>query len=136
MNQPKDRSDQPSRKTVRPDTAFLAVLLVALLGAFSLGFKWAKSVDIVRIARVSANQGSGAAGAAKKVGAVRMSHMAHDSAGVPCITCHHKFENDAREKRCAKCHSGDDGKETLHGLCIGCHKEQGVDTAECTQCHK
>jgi len=69
-----------------------------------------------------------------KTGVVKMSHKTHEDLGLKCIKCHHKFANDARIKQCAKCHIGNDGYETMHGLCLDCHiKNDGPQ--KCVQCH-
>lgn len=70
-----------------------------------------------------------------KVGSVIMSHKTHEEAGLDCVDCHHKENNDARIKTCAQCHNGDDGYEKLHGLCVDCHIEVKKGPQECMQCH-
>jgi len=70
-----------------------------------------------------------------QLGAVVMSHKVHEKAGLKCIDCHHKDNNDDRIKQCAVCHKGDNGYETLHGLCVDCHIAKKKGPQECMQCH-
>ncbi len=71
------------------------------------------------------------------VGGVKMSHSKHQDAGMECIDCHHKAGNPERIKRCANkgCHTGEDGYETMHGFCLGCHIKEGNGIEKCKQCH-
>lgn len=67
------------------------------------------------------------------LGAVVFSHKTHED--MKCIDCHHKFLNPEREKKCAVCHKGDDGYETMHGLCLDCHIKKKDGPQKCTECH-
>lgn len=70
-----------------------------------------------------------------QVGAVTMSHSVHEKAGVDCIVCHHKENNDARVKECAQCHYGDEGFDVMHGLCVDCHIGRKKGPQKCMECH-
>ncbi len=70
------------------------------------------------------------------VSSVKMSHIAHEKAGVQCVTCHHKKGNDDRIKQCAYCHKGVKADDTMHGLCINCHVEKKKGPTQCQECHK
>jgi hypothetical protein len=69
------------------------------------------------------------------VGAVTMSHNVHGQHGIQCIDCHHKNNNDDRIKECARCHSGDKGYNTMHGLCVDCHISKNKGPQKCMECH-
>ncbi len=69
------------------------------------------------------------------VGAVVMSHRTHEQQGLDCFACHHKHDNPEREKVCAKCHIGDNGYETMHGLCLDCHIAKKDGPQKCMECH-
>jgi hypothetical protein len=74
------------------------------------------------------------------VGAVKISHKVHEEQGLKCIDCHHKNingknANPAREKKCAVCHYGENGYETLHGLCVDCHIKKKAGPQKCKECH-
>lgn len=70
-----------------------------------------------------------------QVGAVKMSHKAHEEKGLKCEVCHHKKNNPDREKKCAKCHYGQNGYDTMHGLCIDCHIQRKEGPQKCKECH-
>lgn len=70
-----------------------------------------------------------------QVGAVKISHKTHQEKGLKCENCHHKNNNPDREKKCAVCHRGDNGYETLHGLCVDCHIEHKEGPQKCKECH-
>ncbi|MCP4133447.1 MAG: cytochrome c3 family protein [bacterium] len=70
-----------------------------------------------------------------QVGAVTMSHKTHEEMGMKCVDCHHKVGNDAREKKCAACHNGDNGYEVMHGLCLDCHIAKKDGPQKCMGCH-
>ena len=70
-----------------------------------------------------------------QVGTVRMSHKAHQDKGLKCVDCHHVKNNPEREKTCAKCHQGDNGYETMHGLCVDCHIARREGPQKCKECH-
>ncbi len=70
-----------------------------------------------------------------QVGAVTMSHSVHAKEGLQCLDCHHKKNNDERIKQCARCHNGDAGYETMHGLCVDCHIGRKEGPQECMECH-
>ncbi len=59
-------------------------------------------------------------------------HWEHQEFGEPCKKCHHTGLD---EPTCSACHDGpDEAKKAFHGVCIGCHKENGID-ASCASCH-
>ncbi len=70
-----------------------------------------------------------------QVGAVKMSHKVHEDKGIPCEKCHHKKGNPDREKKCALCHTGDNGYNTMHGLCLDCHIARKEGPQKCKECH-
>jgi len=69
------------------------------------------------------------------VGAVTMSHSVHEQHGVKCADCHHKNDNPERIKQCAKCHYGEKGFNTMHGLCVDCHISVRKGPQKCMECH-
>ena len=85
----------------------------------------AKSTDIVLISKVN-----------NTMDAVKIPHIKHQEAEVKCVVCHHKNENDDRIKNCSKCHKGKGADETMHNLCVNCHKERNKGPKDCTDCHK
>jgi len=66
---------------------------------------------------------------------VKLSHQRHEDAGVPCISCHLKKNNDSRIKKCAFCHKGRQGVVHLHKVCTNCHKERKIGNQLCKDCH-
>jgi hypothetical protein len=73
------------------------------------------------------------------MGPVKFIHDKHETKQVKCIVCHHKVNNDDRIKICGteNCHTGQGAEETIHNLCINCHKEKGKKApTECDACHK
>lgn len=59
-------------------------------------------------------------------------HWEHQELGEPCAKCHHTGMD---EPTCSACHeSAAEAKKAFHGVCIGCHKENGLDTS-CASCH-
>lgn len=59
-------------------------------------------------------------------------HWEHQEFGEPCTKCHHTGMD---EPTCSACHEGPaEAKKAFHGVCIGCHKENGLDTS-CASCH-
>ncbi|OHD64589.1 MAG: hypothetical protein A2176_08875 [Spirochaetes bacterium RBG_13_51_14] len=96
------------------------------------------STDVVTITKTTRAYGTEKAGEPvykSQVGAVRMSHKAHEDKGVKCVECHHKENNPDREKKCAKCHYGENGYETMHGLCVNCHIKRREGPQKCKECH-
>ncbi len=93
--------------------------------------------DEVVITKVTAygTQTDGVSPYKGQVGAVTMSHKIHAEQGMECIDCHHKKGNDARIKQCAKCHTGQAGYETMHGLCVDCHIAKKKGPQKCMECH-
>jgi len=69
------------------------------------------------------------------IASVKMSHKAHEQAGVQCIVCHHKKGNDDRIKECAQCHKGSQGEKLMHDFCIACHVEKAKGPSMCQDCH-
>ena len=72
---------------------------------------------------------------AARIRPVRMSHKEHEESGVACVRCHHRNNNPEREKKCAACHRGGPGYETIHGLCRGCHDDRRRGPRSCGDCH-
>jgi hypothetical protein len=93
--------------------------------------------DEVVITKVTAygTQADGVSPFKGQVGAVTMPHKVHAEQGMECIDCHHKKGNDARIKQCAKCHTGQAGYETMHGLCVDCHIAKKKGPQKCMECH-
>lgn len=92
-------------------------------------------VTITKTARALDNAQASEAAYQSRVGAVKMSHKAHMDKGMQCVDCHHKKENPEREKKCASCHTGDNGYETMHGLCVDCHIAKKEGPQQCKECH-
>jgi len=90
--------------------------------------------DVVSITKVTAFPKDGNV-LKSQVGTVRMSHKVHQEKGLTCINCHHKHENPEREKRCAVCHNGESGYNTMHGLCVDCHIARKEGPQKCKECH-
>ncbi len=93
--------------------------------------------DKVVITKVTAHgtQKDGVSPYKGQVGAVTMSHKVHADQGLGCFDCHHKKGNDARIKQCGKCHTGQAGYNTMHGLCVDCHIAKGKGPQKCKECH-
>ena len=93
--------------------------------------------NIVTITKISSygKSADGVSPMKSAVGAVKFSHKTHEDAGVKCINCHHKKDNPDRIKQCASCHRGDNGYETMHGLCVDCHIEKKEGPQHCKECH-
>lgn len=93
--------------------------------------------DEVVITKVTAfgTQADGVSPYKGQVGAVTMSHKVHEEQGMECFDCHHKNDNDARIKKCGKCHTGEKGYETMHGLCVDCHISENKGPQKCMECH-
>lgn len=94
--------------------------------------------DIVTITKITTNPEAKQAGGTVykgNVGAVKMSHKKHMDKGMQCVDCHHKKGNPDREKKCAKCHTGDAGYNTMHGLCVDCHIAKKEGPQQCKECH-
>jgi len=70
-----------------------------------------------------------------QVGAVTFPHSVHEHAGLKCVECHHKEDNDDRIKECARCHYGDEGFDIMHGLCLDCHIAKKKGPQKCMECH-
>jgi len=66
---------------------------------------------------------------------VVMSHKTHEKAGLECVQCHHKDNNETRIYQCAKCHKGSTGMDMMHTACIDCHTKSGSGPADCSGCH-
>jgi hypothetical protein len=94
--------------------------------------------DVVSITKVTRNLEAPKPGDTvykSQVGTVRMSHKAHQDKGLKCVDCHHVKNNPEREKTCAKCHKGENGYETMHGLCVDCHIARKEGPQKCKECH-
>jgi len=110
---------------------------VLLIGLMVCTYSWAKDTDVVPITKTTtyARQADGKP-VQSEADTVLMPHKKHQEKGVACIACHHKMANDEREKVCAVCHIGEEGQNTMHTFCIGCHTEKKVNAVDCEQCHK
>jgi hypothetical protein len=122
----------------------LPIAVVVIIGIIIASCKldpWTSGdspTDIVTITKTTRTYDKGKAAGKEytsQVGAVKMSHKAHEEKGVACEKCHHKKGNPDREKKCAKCHTGDNGYETMHGLCVDCHIEKKEGPQKCKECH-
>jgi formate-dependent nitrite reductase cytochrome c552 subunit len=94
--------------------------------------------DVVSITKITRNLEAAKPGDTtykSQVGTVRMSHKAHQDKGLKCVDCHHVKNNPEREKKCATCHKGDNGYETMHGLCVDCHIAHKEGPQKCKECH-
>ncbi len=98
-----------------------------------------KPTDIVTVSKTITATGAGGRPDdtvyAARVGAVKLSHKKHEGAKIACVRCHHRNNNPGREKKCAACHRGGTGYETIHGLCINCHAERDQGPRRCGKCH-
>lgn len=93
----------------------------------SCGSDAQKTVDVTKVTKLL--------GTSPAAGPVKFPHDVHDVDKMKCAKCHHKENNDAREKVCAECHVGDAGMETMHKLCYGCHLSVKDGPRECGECH-
>jgi hypothetical protein len=103
------------------------VLILIFLTACSKSITSGSSSDIVKINKVISEN--------TKASNVMMPHQKHEDAGVKCISCHHKNNNDERIKKCAECHQKKKGYETMHKLCLTCHREMNRGPKKCESCH-
>jgi len=60
--------------------------------------------------------------APKDKAAIKKIHEFHEKGKVDCVVCHHKNDNDDRNKKCVDCH--DSADENVLKLCIACHTEK------------
>ena len=91
--------------------------------------------DKVVITKITTNKPINGPKYKGNVGAVTMSHSVHENHGLQCADCHHKNDNPERTKQCAKCHNGDKGFNTMHGLCVDCHISKNKGPQKCMECH-
>lgn len=117
--------------------AVIGILVVVAVACdkdpWALGDSPTDKVTITKITKFGkAPDGSPLKG---NVGVVVMSHKTHQEEGLTCFDCHHKENNPEREKVCARCHIGDDGYETMHGLCLDCHIAKKDGPQKCMECH-
>jgi hypothetical protein len=68
-------------------------------------------------------------------GPVLFKHRVHEDNDVKCVVCHHKNSNDSREKKCSKCHFDKKGINTIHQICISCHRAKNTGPLTCAACH-
>ncbi len=98
-----------------------------------------KSTDKVTITKTTkyGKSADGVTPLKSQLGPVVMSHKTHEDMGMACTDCHHKEANDGRIKKCAAsgCHTGFQGYETLHGLCVDCHIKVKDGPQKCMECH-
>lgn len=117
-----------------------ALLVSAVPGHSQLNiFGDSISTDTVRMCPVDSFVSAKDTGAAAKkigwrLGVVSMSHLKHERAGISCVFCHHKKNNDERIKQCSRCHKGVAGMENLHNKCGQCHMMRKQDMG-CAKCH-
>lgn len=98
------------------------------------GKEYPNMVTITKITR-DARTADGSSPMKSAVGAVSFSHKTHEDIGMKCVECHHKKDNPERIKQCASCHKGDNGYETMHGLCVDCHIAKKDGPQRCKECH-
>lgn len=123
--------------------SFLPVLIAFLMAiiatACSLdpwvaGKEYPNMVTITKITTYG-KSADGSSPMKSSLGAVKFSHKTHEEKGMKCIECHHKKANPGRIKQCAVCHVGDNGYNTMHGLCVDCHIEKKEGPQHCKECH-
>ncbi len=118
----------------------VAVIIGFIIGSCKLD-PWTTGdspTDIVTISKVSRatdKEKTGGKEYKSQVGVVKMSHKVHQEEGIPCQKCHHKNGNPDREKKCARCHTGEKGYDTMHGLCVDCHIAMKKGPQHCKECH-
>ena len=111
---------------------FLVILLIGIFAGLPILCKQepqlesTKNTDLVTISKINKDA---------QLGAVTLPHVKHEKAGVKCVVCHHKKNNDDRIKICARCH-GEGADELMHNLCVNCHKEKKKGPTDCTACHR
>lgn len=105
------------------------------LDPWSAGEMTTDVVTIAKTTRAFDTAKPGETAYKSQVGAVRISHKAHEEKGLECEVCHHKKNNPEREKKCAKCHYGENGYMTMHHLCIDCHIQRKEGPQKCKECH-
>jgi len=128
-------------KILRLSSVFLCLLSLAIISCGM--YPWTNrgnpvDTDKVVITKITAygTQKDGISPLKGQVGAVTFPHKIHEEkAGLKCINCHHKHDNDARIKQCAKCHNGYAGYDRMHGLCVDCHISKGKGPQKCMECH-
>jgi hypothetical protein len=133
-----ERRSQVELKKILP---IAAAVIIAILIASCKYDAWQAGdspTDIVSITKITRNLDASKPEEnkyASQVGTVRMSHKVHQDKGLKCVDCHHVKNNPEREKTCAKCHRGDNGYETMHGLCVDCHIARKEGPVKCKECH-
>ena len=119
--------------------AAIAILTAIIATACSLD-PWVADKqypNMVTITKITSfgKSADGASPMKSRLGVVRFSHKTHDAMGLKCVKCHHKKANPGRVKQCASCHVGDNGYNTMHGLCVDCHIEKKDGPQKCKECH-
>ncbi len=104
------------------------------LDPWTTGKEYPDIVTITKITRFG-KSADGSSPMRSRLGAVIFSHKTHEDMGLACVTCHHKTANPDRIKQCAACHTGDNGYDTMHGLCVDCHIEKQEGPQRCFECH-
>ncbi len=128
-------------KILRLFPVLICLLSLAVVSCESDSWKTRKEIkdtDKVLVTKVTAygNEKGSESLYKGQVGAVLFPHEIHEKeAGLSCEYCHHKSDNDARIKECAKCHYGFAGYDTMHGLCVDCHISKNKGPQECMGCH-
>ncbi len=123
------------KKIIVSINIFLLIICIAFLLYCS---KEKSSTDISVISKVNTyitkkDVRRGIKRTTNSISHVTFSHKTH--AKTKCITCHHKFKNDARVKVCAYCHKGLHGAEVIHSQCIECHRKNKQGPQKCSGCH-
>ena len=116
-----------------------AVLIGVMIFSCKLD-PWTTGEKLTDVVAITKTTQTGHKAFKSQVGVVKMSHNIHEKQGLKCIDCHHKNingknANPAREKKCATCHYGDNGYETMHGLCVDCHIKRKAGPQKCKECH-
>lgn len=119
--------------------AAIAALFVFIASACALdpwgaGKKFPNMVTITKTTKFALAT-DGVSPMKSQLGVVKFSHKTHEDMGMKCVDCHHKNANADRIKQCAVCHKGDNGYETMHGLCVDCHIAKKDGPQQCFECH-
>ena len=116
------------------------LLLSAMYLASSCSSNTQSSTDLVTITSINAfvsdkDVSSGVVRSRATTERVLMPHSAHEGANVACKVCHHKANNDERNKKCSQCHKGLEGAKLFHRFCMGCHEKRNSGPTACDRCH-
>lgn len=125
-------------KRILPIAAAVIIVIVIVSCKYDPWQAGDSPTDVVSITKITRNPDAAKPGESiykSQVGTVHMSHKAHQDEGLKCVDCHHVKNNPEREKKCAACHQGDNGYETMHGLCVDCHIARNAGPQKCKECH-